>query len=82
MEQPIRKAVAASSAWPKVWPRLSSARSPFSRSSARHDRGLARQEVAMACSRGGAARENIVCGSSQPGEEGFVAEHAVLAISA
>ena len=53
------KPVAASSACPKVWPRLSSARSPFSRSSRATIAALARQEVAMACSRAGAAGENI-----------------------
>jgi hypothetical protein len=45
------KPVAASSAWPKVWPRLSSARSPVSRSSRATIAALARQEVATACSR-------------------------------
>ena len=45
------KPVAASSAWPKVWPRLSSARSPVSRSSRDTIAALARHEVAIACSR-------------------------------
>ena len=42
---------AASSAWPKVWPRLSSARSPVSRSSRATIAALARQLTAIACSR-------------------------------
>src|SRR5579883_2571810 len=45
------KPVTASSAWPNVWPRLSSARSPVSRSSRATMAALARQEVAIACSR-------------------------------
>ena len=41
------KPAAASSAWPKVWPRLSSARSPVSRSSRATIAALARQLTAM-----------------------------------
>ncbi len=40
--------VAASSAWPNVWPRLSSARSPVSNSSRATTSALARQASAMA----------------------------------
>ncbi len=43
----------ASSACPKVWPRLSSARSPVSRSSRATMPALARQHTAIACSRAG-----------------------------
>src|SRR5262249_12657045 len=45
------KPAAASSAWPKVWPRLSSARSPTSRSSRPTIAAFMRQLTAMACSR-------------------------------
>ena len=47
------KPAAASKAWPKVWPRLSSMRSPVSRSSRATMAALARQLTAMACSRAG-----------------------------
>src|ERR1700734_2188395 len=47
------KPVAASNACPKVWPRLSNCRSPISRSSRATIAALARQHIAMACSRAG-----------------------------
>src|SRR5262249_46773824 len=47
------KPAAASSAWPNVWPRLSSARSPVSRSSRPTIAAFMRQLTAMACSRAG-----------------------------
>ncbi len=72
------KPVAASSAWPKVWPRLSSARSPVSRSSRETTPALARQEVAIACSRAEPPLKDVGMVLLQPGEEGFVTEHAVF----
>src|SRR5213082_3215585 len=62
------KPVAASSAWPNVWPRLSSARSPVSRSSRETTPALARQEVAIACSRAEPPRRQRV-------EHGGVGDH-------
>ena len=68
----------ASSAWPKVWPRLSSARSPLSRSSRATTPALARQQTAMACSRAGSAGEDVLPVRFQPGEEGGVADQPVF----
>ena len=67
-----------SSAWPKVWPRLSSARSPVSRSSRATIAALARQLAAMACSRAGAAGEDVAPVRFQPGEERGIAEQPVF----
>ncbi len=77
------KPQAASSAWPKVWPRLSSARSPVSRSSRATIAALARQATAMACSRAKLPEElppaNTVAPIGfEPGEEIGIAEQAVF----
>jgi len=58
---------AVSIAWPKVWPRFSSARTPASRSSAATMRALLAQQRATACERVGLSRCNSVgsCSSSQ-----------------
>ncbi len=65
------KPVAASSAWPKVWPRLSSARSPVSRSSRDDDRrpwrGRRSRSRARARRR---PRRRRAWLASEPGEEG------------
>ena len=70
--------VAASSAWPKVWPRLSSARSPVSRSSRATIAALARQEVAMACSRAAPPAKMSAWLASSQAKNAFVAEHTVF----
>ena len=61
-----------------MWPRLSSARSPVSRSSRATIAALARHEVAIACSRARAAGENVGVVGLEPGEKRLVAEHAVF----
>ena len=63
---------AASNAWPKVWPRLSSARSPVSRSSRETMPALPRQHTAMAFSRAGPpANTSCQFASSQPKNAGI-----------
>ena len=61
-----------------MWPRLSSARSPVSRSSRATIAALARQEVRDRVLARRAAGKDIGVVGLQPGEEGFVAEHAVF----
>ena len=72
------KPAAASNAWPKVWPRLSSIRSPVSRSSRATIAALARQLTAMACSRARPAGEQVAPVGVEPLEETRVAQQAVF----
>ena len=72
--------VSASSAWPKVWPKLSSARSPSSRSSAATTAALAAQLLSTAPRRASPHRPSTSAGAVrlEPFEEGAVADEAVF----
>ena len=72
------KPAPASSAWPKVWPRLSSARSPVSRSSRATIAALARQLDRDRVLARRAAGEHVLPVGFQPGEEAGIAEQAVF----
>ena len=70
--------MAASSAWPKVWPRLSSARSPVSRSSRATIAGLGAAALGDRVLARGAAGKDLVAIGLQPVEEFRIAQHAVF----
>src|SRR5215472_13023894 len=69
------KPAAASKAWPNVWPRLRSCRSPDSRSSRATIAALARQLVAIARRSTG---EDLAPARLQPVEERCIVDQAVF----